>query len=353
MTGPVTAGVVGCGAISREHLSFLAGNPKIDLLGVSDLSPAARAYAATRFGARTAYATVEEMLAAGTPEVVHVLTPPATHRPIAAMCLEAGANVVCEKPIVADGAELEELLGIAERRGVLLIESQNLRFNDHVLAIKGLIAAGELGEILDVEVRIALDVAAADGKFGDANIPSPVAGLAGGAIHDFLPHMAYSALQMIPDGEIANVHTLWRNLSGNPAVGFDDLDAACTVGDARVALRFSSALQPSGFRIHVRGTRGAAETDCYQPYLRVEVPRARGPLSPLANHAANGVALLASSVTGLRDKLLQKSPYHGLPRLLGQFYAAVRGEALCPIRPDEIRRSTALVDAVAAGVPAR
>ena len=118
---------------------------------------------------------------------------------------------------------------------------------------------------------------------------------------------------------------------------------------SRCASRRSSNRKDSGSTSAAR--RGAAETDAYQPYLRVEVPRARGPLSPLANQAANGAALLRSSTKGLRDKLLQKSPYHGMPLMLEQFYRAVRGEAVCPIRPDDMRRPIALVDALVAGAP--
>lgn len=352
MNLPVRAAVIGCGAISKEHLSFLASTSWIDLVGVCDLSPAARAYAADRYGATGAFADVAEMLSVARPEVVHVLTPPGTHRALSLQCMEAGANIVCEKPITPTTAELEEVLAAANQRGLLVIESQNLRFNDNILEIKRLIADGSLGEILDVEVRIALDIASG-GKFGDTNVPSPVAGLAGGAIHDFLPHMAYGLLQFLPDGEIANVRTVWRNLSGNEAVGFDEFDAICTVGDARLGMRFSSFLEPQGFRIYVRGTRGSAETDIYQPYLRVEVPRARGPLSPLANQAQNGWTLVRSSAKGLKDKVLQHSPYHGMPRMLEQFYKAVRGEAVCPVRPDDMRRPMALIDALVAGVPQR
>lgn len=352
MSTPVRAAVVGCGAISKEHLSFLADSPLVDLVGVCDLSEASRNFAAERYRARAAFDDLGRMLAEARPQVVHVLTPPKAHRAMTIACLEADAHVVCEKPIAHDVGEFDQMLEVANRRGLMLIESQNLRFNDACVEIRELIARGELGEILDVEARIALDIASG-GKFGDTNMPSPVADLAGGAIHDFLPHMVYGALQFLPDGAIDNVHAVWRNLSGNENVGFDELDAICTVGDARVALRFSSVLEPQGFRFYVRGTRGQAETDVYQPYVRVEVPRARGPLSPLANQAQNGIGLLRSSARGLRDKVLQHGTYHGMPRMLEQFYRAVRGEAVCPIRPDDIRRPLELVDAIVKDAVAR
>lgn len=342
--------MIGCGAIAHQHLDFLASSPLVDLVAVCDLSAAARDYAAQRYGAREAVADVADLLAAQ-PEVVHILTPPRLHQELTIRCLEAGADVICEKPIAPSVAGLDEIQAVAERTGRAVIESQNYRFNDHVLEILRRVEAGELGEVLDVEARISLDVSSG-GKFADPHLPSPVAGLAGGAIHDFLPHLAYSVLQMVPDGPIEHVTATWRNLSGNPVIGYDELDATCCVGRARLAMRFSAALKPEGFRLYVRGTRGAAETDLFQPYLRVEVPRARGPLSPLANQAQNGVALLASSASGLRGKLLQHSPYHGMPRMLEAFYRAAQGAGPLPITPRQIRASVALVDAIVAEVPA-
>lgn len=349
MTRAVRAAVIGCGAIAHQHLDFLAASPRVELLAVCDLSPAAREYAASRYGAAHAVADVDALLALG-PEVVHVLTPPRLHQELTIRAMEAGAHVICEKPIAPTARELDDVLEVAARTGRCVIESQNYRFNDHVLEIRRLVDAGALGEVLDVEARIALDVSSG-GKFADPHLPSPVAGLAGGAIHDFLPHLAYSVLQMVPEAPLHDVHATWRNLSGNAVIGFDELDATACVGRARVALRFSAALKPEGFRLYVRGSRGSAETDLFQPYLRVEVPRARGPLSPLANQAQNGVALLTSSVTGLRAKLLQHSPYHGMGRMLDGFYRAVQGEAALPITPEQIRASVALVDAIVAEVP--
>jgi predicted dehydrogenase len=347
------AAVIGCGAISKEHLSFIASSERADLVGVTDLSRAAREYAAQRYGAAAAYENAERLLAEAKPDVVHVLTPPRTHHDLSIAALLAGAHVVCEKPIAATLDELDDMYAVATETGRLLIESQNYRFNDGVVAIKELVANGELGDILEAEVRITLDIASSTGKFGDANIPSPVAGLRGGAVHDFLPHMAYSVLQMLPDGPFGEPQAIWRNLSGNSMVGFDDLDAICTVGDGVVRLRFASALKPEGFRILVRGTRGQAETDVFQPYLRVEIPRARGPLSSLANQAVNGASLLKSSVTGLRDKVLQHTPLHGMPRMLGQFYAAVAGDGPSPMSPSDVRRPMELVELLVEGVPAR
>ncbi|MEZ5257654.1 MAG: Gfo/Idh/MocA family oxidoreductase [Ilumatobacteraceae bacterium] len=144
---------MGCGAISREHLSALAENPRAELVGVVDLSRAARSYAADRYGARAHYATIEALLDEAHPEVVHVLTPPWTHRDLALQCLRAGAHVICEKPITESLVDLHLILDEAASQDLLVIESQNYRFNDDVVRILEMVAAGELGDVLEAEVR--------------------------------------------------------------------------------------------------------------------------------------------------------------------------------------------------------
>jgi predicted dehydrogenase len=99
MVTMLKSAVIGAGAISKEHLSFLEKSSYAHLVGVCDLSYAAARYAAQRFHADTQYTDYRKMLTEAKPDVVHILTPPQTHLQIATGCLEAGAHVICEKPV--------------------------------------------------------------------------------------------------------------------------------------------------------------------------------------------------------------------------------------------------------------
>jgi predicted dehydrogenase len=340
-----TAAVIGCGAISREHLSFLSTCGDVDLVAVCDLSPAIADYTAARYGAGSAYTDHREMLQVVRPQVVHVLTPPLSHAPLVTEALDAGCHVLCEKPITPDTASLRELLALAAANDRILMETQNLRFNDQLLAIDRLVRDGRLGTIVNVDVLLSIDIA--HSKFADPNVPSAVANLAGGAIHDFLPHMAYLVLHYFGYPEVVDVRGSWRNVSGAPQIIFDEMEALITLPEGTASVRFSSRIQPDRFRLSVRGTEGTVETDLYQPYLRFETFRGRKQLSPLLNHAANGLSLVASSVSNLRGKILQHTPYHGMPRMLDALYAAVRHGTAPPITPLEMERTSLLIDAMA------
>lgn len=345
MVTALKSAVIGTGVISKEHLGFLAQSAHAQLVGVCDLSPAAANYAAERFGA-TAYTDYRAMLAQAAPEVVHILTPPQTHQRIATDCLEAGAHVICEKPMALNHADFEALWQVAQRCDRHLIEDHNYRFNEPILAINQLIQSGSLGEIQEVEVRMALDVRG-EGRFSDENLPCPVHQLPAGVIHDVITHLCYLALQYLPS--VDRVSAAWSNHGGGDLFKYDDLDAIVIGGPVHARIRFSSHTQPDCFSVIVRGSRGLAETDLFQPYLRCVMPRSGGKqLSPLVNHWVNGWELINASVHNFRRKVMQQTPYEGLHRLLDETYGALRQGQAPPITFADMARTSQLIEALLA-----
>lgn len=358
---PLRAAVIGSGAISKEHLTFLSGRTKplpessgpvterIRLVGVCDRSKVAAEYGARNFGADKAYTDVNEMLADAKPDVVHVLTPPLSHVELATACLRSGAHVICEKPITPSAPELEALQDIAAASGRQLMESHNYRFNRGVMQIKEAIDDGRLGHIREVEIRIALPVTDPDGRFGDPNLPSPVHQLPAGVIHDFTTHFAYLLLYLAEPIEFTKIAAAWSNHSENPLFKYDDLDALLLgyskTGQVHGRIRFDSGTSPDAFSIRVRGTGGWAETDLFQPYIRTVLPRPGGQqLSPIINHVVNGASMMNDGIRNVGRKLLQQSPYEGLHRMIDQSYTALENSEFLPVTPEDMRSASVLVD---------
>lgn len=90
-----------------------------------------------------------------TPEIdlVIITTPNQTHYPMAKQALQAGKNVLVEKPLVATQAEALELDQIAKANGVLLSVYQNRRWDSAAATAKQIIEQNLLGEIVDCEIR--------------------------------------------------------------------------------------------------------------------------------------------------------------------------------------------------------
>jgi predicted dehydrogenase len=346
MTMALKAAVIGTGAISKEHLSFLAKCDRAHLVGVCDISLAAAQYAARQFQADSAYTDYRQMLETAKPDVVHLLTPPNTHKAIATDCLKAGAHVICEKPITLSYDEFKELWSIAQSCDRHLIEDQNYRFNEPILAIAQLVEDGTLGKVQEVEVRMALDIRSG-GRYADENLPSPLHKLPAGVLHDFITHLCYLTLLFLPDFD--RVSAAWSNHGGDDLFKYDDLDAIVMGGSTHARIRFSSYTQPDCFSVTVRGSQGYAETDLFQPYLRCVRPRPGGKqLSPLLNHFVNGYELMSASFKNFRRKLMQQTPYEGLYRLLDKTYEALIKGTEPPIGFTEMERTSRLIEALLA-----
>src|SRR5262245_52494005 len=102
--------LIGAGAMARAHLDAIRRcGVRAEVSGVTDTNPAAADALASQAGCRT-FPSVEALLDAVPPDVAHICTPPATHYAIARQCIEAGAHVYVEKPVVPGALELDALL---------------------------------------------------------------------------------------------------------------------------------------------------------------------------------------------------------------------------------------------------
>ncbi len=340
--------VIGCGAIAKEHLAALDAGSEVDVVAVCDRSPAAARYYGERYRASW-FTDLDELLATVEADVAHVLTPPMTHVDLATKALAAGLHVIVEKPIAPSRAEFELLLQVARSAGRSIMESQNYRFNDPMLAIGRLLDSGRLGDPVEVTVAIALPIADRGSRFADPNMPSPVAGLAGGAVHDFLPHMTYLALAPLGfPAEPDRAGARWRNLSGIDRLGFDDLAGWAEYGNVRVSLRFSARRKPDRFAVTVEGTTGTVAVDLFNPSVVTHVPRGAQKLDGVVDQIVNGVQLLGAGPLNLKNKVMQHSPYHGLAVMLDRTYTALNDGTPLPVTESEMRSSLALADALLA-----
>ena len=110
------AGVIGLGnAAMTLHLPALQGL-KVEWVGGCDPDERRRGEAGAAFGIDT-FGTLAEMVRQGRPDVVLVCTPPETHEALCVEALEAGVDVICEKPFANSVEEARRILEAADRTG--------------------------------------------------------------------------------------------------------------------------------------------------------------------------------------------------------------------------------------------
>lgn len=130
---PQKIGVAGAGAFGRNHLRVLATMPEAQLMGFYDANPAHAAAVAAETGL-AAFESLEALAAVCDAAVIAV--PTVAHAEVGCQLMEAGLDILVEKPIAADLASAQLLVEAAERLGRILQVGHLERFNPAIAALE-------------------------------------------------------------------------------------------------------------------------------------------------------------------------------------------------------------------------
>jgi len=138
------AAVVGLGFVGRAHVDALR-RLGVTICGGLGSSPKTTASACAAVGLARAYASLEEIAADASVEVVHLCTPNFLHFQEAGQLLRAGKHVLCEKPLTLDSRESELLVALAKETQRVGGVAYNLRYYPLCQEARALIEKGAIG----------------------------------------------------------------------------------------------------------------------------------------------------------------------------------------------------------------
>lgn len=141
--------VAGTGFIGPAHIEALRRLPDVEVVGLTDVTPEIAKHKAEQLGVEKAYANYDELLKDDL-DCVHICTPNFLHYEMAKKALEAGKNVVCEKPLSMTIKEAEALVAIAEKTALVNAIHFNLRYYPLIRQMKTMREKGDLGEVYSV-----------------------------------------------------------------------------------------------------------------------------------------------------------------------------------------------------------
>lgn len=147
MTDPLRVAVVGAGGWGRQHARIFAGRADCELVAIAARTSRSASARAEEFGT-AAYTDLEAMLSETGPDLVAVCLPNEGHYEPTRLLIDAGADLLVEKPLVFDLAEADDLLRRAEDRGTFFAINFNHRYAEPVQRLHRAIGAGELGELV-------------------------------------------------------------------------------------------------------------------------------------------------------------------------------------------------------------
>jgi len=152
VTEPLKTAVIGVGSMGKNHARVYSELPEANLVAVSDANLGTAEAIGKTFGV-TPYSDYHELLAKEKPQAVSVAVPTALHEQVVTDVLNAGANVLVEKPIAATIEEGQRLIALAKQKNLKIQVGHIVRFNPAIQELKKRLDAGELGRIYQVFCR--------------------------------------------------------------------------------------------------------------------------------------------------------------------------------------------------------
>jgi len=329
VAGP-RAAIVGAGLMGRWHARYAARGGAVITAIVDRRAAAAEELQRTFPRART-FAALEDCLAAGVADTVHVCTSAATHVELARAALLSGRHVLVEKPAAVSRAEAQALADLARPRALLLCPVHQFPFQRGVArTVAGLSRLGPL-------VRAEYVVRSAGGT---GRTPAERRAL----VLEILPHPVSLFRAVLGRGEGA---ASWEVV----AAGDDELELRGSRAGVRLRIDIALHARPTRNELVLTGAAGSARADLFHGYAVFET----GGTSRAAKAAAPlraGTRLLWAAGSNLARRAFEREPaFPGLRELIRRFYASVVDGSPSPVDPEEMVEAAAAIETASAAMP--
>ncbi len=147
-----TWGILGCGTIANEMAETFKKMGH-EIYGVSNRTIEKAERFAERYGVKHIYKTYEEMLEDKNIDIVYIATPHSMHYENMLKAVKAGKHVLCEKAITVNEAQLNEIMGLAEQKGVVVREAMTISHMPLYKKLQERIREGAIGKLKMVQVN--------------------------------------------------------------------------------------------------------------------------------------------------------------------------------------------------------
>ena len=346
--------IVGCGKIADAHASQIRKLEGCEIVGVCDREPLMAKQLFERFPVKKYYTDLAELLKDAKPDAVHITTPAESHFDVAKYCLEQGCHVYVEKPFTLYADQAQQLLELAEAKGLKLTVGHNEQFSHAALRMRALVQTGYLGGIpvhMDCFHGYDLgDPSYARALLGDKN--HWVRRLPGKLLQNVISHgIARIAEFLTTDSPKVIAHgfvsPLLKRIKESEIV--DELRVIiCEEERTTAYFTFSTQMKPSLHQLRVYGPMNGLILDADQDTLtKLRGQKFKSFAEKFVPPAIFAKQNLGNLITNV--KLFLGRDFHmdaGMKNLIDAFYRSIRENSPVPIPYREILVTAKIMDAI-------
>jgi len=344
----VKAALAGCGVALPLHAVGLSQVARAEIVAACDLDRGKAESAAARYSIPRVYTDFDEMLAKERPDVVHVMTPPATHCDLTVKALEAGCHVLVEKPMALTVAACDAMIEASGRCERTLCVMHNHLFDPNVRRFLDRSAVeNAVGPLRSVQITYCLDAEkmCAEGHDDPAHW---VHQMPLGTLSEQVPHLLYLALNWTGKVSAASVEILEQS---GPLPPPHRVYHVRLVGDGALgALVMIDQTEIGEFRIDLHGLRGIVRMNMMDLTAIVEKePKIERRLNKMVSSCWLGARMIgANAVNALRIAVGRLRPRPGHRRLVRAFYEALASGGEPPVSGEAGREVVRVLELLSA-----
>lgn len=331
---PLRVALIGCGKMGLNHARAIQACAAARLVAVADPdADRAKLRSVLPEGVEW-FHSASELLASAKPDVVHIVTPPATHVDLAKLCLTAGAHVYVEKPFTLTAADAGDVLETARRAGRLVCAGHQLLFEAPARALAA--SRHLIGRVVHVESYFAFRTVrkSPDGR----SLMSPAEQLL-----DILPHPVYTLMDALRASEpdaVPELTSLEIRAEG-------EVHALLRAGNTTGVLVVTLRGRPVESYLRVVGTNGCLRADFVRGALTKLPGAGTSSIALVFNAYREAMQVFAGSTRGFASRVLaKKKGYPGLPELCEAFYQSILHGQPPPLSPSSILDTVGICERV-------
>jgi nucleoside-diphosphate-sugar epimerase/predicted dehydrogenase len=316
--------LVGAGYIADYHARAVRALGDAELVGICDLAGArAERFAAAHRIEGGGFTELPRMLAELRPDAVHVLTPPNLHLEPCTQVLQAGADVLVEKPMCHTVAECDALAATARETGRALGVSHNFLFFPAYERLMGDLESGRFGELDQVDIVWNKELGQLrGGPFGAWMLADPR-----NILFEVAPHCFAHAVHLVGNPDDVQVRALDPFTLPTGGIFYRRWEILAWVGVTTVRIRLSFVPGYPEHYVHVRGWSGAGHVDFEKnTYVREEHTPHLLDIDRFANVSASARDSVMQATGTLASFVLAKA---GLQKIGGPFDVSIARAVEC------------------------
>jgi predicted dehydrogenase len=262
----IKIGVIGLGGVAQlVHLPNLNKLPNVELSAVSEVNRNRLHIISDKFKIEQRYTNYQDLLEKSDVDAVIISTPTNLHKEIAIDCLQAGKDVLVEKPLARTYLEAKQVADIAKKTKRKLMVGMNLRFRPDSMLLRSMITASEIGDPFYVKCGWIRQQSSSEKWFTKKEESG------GGVIIDLGIHLLDLVLWLLGYPEVTSVAT--TNFSHHTK-NVEDTSISCIKckGSAVINLEVSWSLpvEKNHFFFDVFGTKGSFSSNPFRLFKRIE-----------------------------------------------------------------------------------